>query len=162
MAERLKTILAVFARGLGFVLLALLALATFAYSSGVVRVYVLEKKPGGDRINLFVPAILVPVALKFMPAEDRRRTASELGPYLPALKAATEELARCPDAVLVQVEGPREHVSIRKLGRSLVIDVDSSDEIVHVSFPLKMVTSILAEFEDATPLAARRAALQPE
>lgn len=159
MAERLKTVFAVFAKGLGLVVLALVALASFAYSSGVLRVYVLEKKPGGDRINLFVPAVLVPVALKLMPAEDRRRTASELGPYLPALKAATEELARCPDAILVEVEGPTEHVSIRKLGRSLVIDVDSSDEIVHVSFPLKMVTSILREFEDAAPLAAQRATL---
>ncbi len=159
MVESLKSALAVFAKGLGVVLLALLSLAVFAYSSGVVRVYVLEKKPGGDRINLFVPAILVPVALKFMPAQDRRRTAAELEPYLPALMAATDELARCPDAVLVEVKGPREHVSIRKLGRSLVIDVDSSDEIVHVSFPLKMVTSVLAEFERAAPLASQRAAL---
>jgi hypothetical protein len=118
-----------------------------AFSAGTVRVRVLEKKPGGENVNLVLPALAVPVGLKLMPDEARRDAAAQVGPWAPALEALSQELARTPDFVLVEVNNPREHVLIRKQGRSLLIDVDNQDETVHVSFPIRLMASVASEFD---------------
>ena len=125
--------------------------AALIYDGGAVRIRVHEKKPEGTNIHLLVPAIAVPAALRLAPEKDLRKASEEIRPYLPAIKIAAEELAKCPDGPLVQVTSPRERVSIVKSGESLVIDVDSPDETVHVSFPLKMVHSIARRFEAVGP-----------
>jgi hypothetical protein len=56
---------------------------------------------------------------------------------LPTIQAANDELLRCPDGVLVQVDDSHEHVKIAKVNGALVIDVDDQSETVHVSVPLR-------------------------
>jgi len=119
------------------------------YDAGAIRVQVREKGPGGENIHLLVPAVAVPVALKFVPDDKLREAAREMRPWLPAIKVAAEELARCPDGPFVEVTSAQEKVSITKRGGSLVIDVDNQGETVHVSFPLRILPSIVREFETA-------------
>lgn len=152
MREQLKRAVAVVATAVLLLVGTAVVAGAVAFSAGAVHVYVLEKKPGGDHVNLLLPAALVPLGLRFMPAAERQRAARRLEPWLPALQAASRELARAPDFVLVEVERPRERVRIRKLGGSLLVDVDSEQETVRLSFPLKLITRVAGEFENSLPL----------
>jgi hypothetical protein len=119
-----------------------------AFSAGSVRVYVLEKRAGGDRVNLLVPARLVPLGLKFLPHRERERVGARLRPWLLALKAASLELARSADCQLLAIDSAQERVRVSKRGGSLVIDVDSASENVHLSVPLTVLARVAAEFEN--------------
>ena len=125
--------------------------AIVIYDAGAVRIRVHEKKADGENIHLIVPAAAVPLAMRFAPQKDLRKASEDVRPYLPAIKIAAEELAKCPDGPLVQVTSSKERVSIAKQGDSLAIDVDSDNETVHVSFPLKMVHSVAERLEAAGP-----------
>lgn len=62
---------------------------------------------------------------------------------------AAQELAKCPDTVLVEVKDGREHVRVEKRGGRLLVDVDSPREEVHISLPLRTVVSVIREIESA-------------
>lgn len=111
----------------------------FVYSVGAVRVNVREKARDGEHIRLTVPAIVVPVGAMLVPKQKLRDIARDLQPWLPAIEAASEELRRCPDGPLVEVDSPHEHARIVKRGDSLVIDVDDAGETVHISCPLAVL-----------------------
>lgn len=160
MAARFKSVLVVLAGGVALLVGTLVAAGVLAAGTGLVRIYVLEKKPGGDHVNLMIPAALVPLGMKLLPAKERQRAAAQLEPWLPAIEAASRQLARVPDAVLVEVESRDERVSIRKLGGALVIDVDSPQESVHLSVPLKLFAAVASEFQAALPVAVSAAALE--
>jgi hypothetical protein len=121
------------------------------YDAGAVRIRVQEKKPGGENTRLVIPAAAVPVALRFVSDEKLREQAEKLREFLPALEIAARELARQPDFTLIEVRNPREHVRISKRADSLVIDVDSDRETVHVSFPLKLAVAVARRLEAAGP-----------
>jgi len=135
---------------LGLLGVSVLAGAGVVYQYGAVTVYVEEKKPGGERVRLWVPGVLAPVALKLVPAEELRLP-PEARQWMPALRAASEELERVEDFTLVDVQDGREHVRIEKRDGALVIDVVSEDETVHVSVPLRVVVSVARELESASP-----------
>jgi hypothetical protein len=136
------------AGGVGTLLLgAALAGGALVYDMGGVWVSVKAKKPGGENIRLVVPAAAGPVALWLAPKKDIRKAAKDARPWLPAIKAAAEELRNCPDGPLVEVTNPNEKVHIAKQGGALVIDVDDPNETVHVSVPLKMVGVMAAQLE---------------
>lgn len=109
------------------------------YEAGAVKVEIFEKSRGGHHIWLAVPAVLVPIGVKLVPKEKLRDATRELQPWLPAIRAASEELQRCPDGSLVEVDDRKEQVRIAKRGGALYIDVDSDTETVHLSFPLGVV-----------------------
>jgi hypothetical protein len=121
--------------------------AVVTYNAGAVRVSVDEKRPKGDHVHLFVPAIVVPMALGFVPAKHFNVHDKNVQQWLPTLRAVSEELDRCPDATLVEVTSPSEHVKISKRGNSLYIDVDDSGETVHVSFPVGVVQTVVNKLE---------------
>ena len=123
----------------------------FVYDMGVVRVSVQSKKPDGEHIRLIVPAVAAPIAMQFAPKRELQKAIEEAGPYLPAIKIALEELAKCPDGPFVQVTNRHEKVNIAKQGDALVIDVDDEGETVHVSVPLKAVGVIVAQLESIPP-----------
>ncbi|HUU14550.1 MAG TPA: hypothetical protein VM182_12735 [Terriglobia bacterium] len=135
----------------GVVLGSFLLGAVVIYDAGAVRIRVHEKKTDGENIRLIVPAAVVPLAMRLAPDKDLRKASKDVQPYLPALKIAAEELAKCPDGPLVQVTSSKERVSIVKRGGSLEIDVDSPEETVHISFPLKMVHSVARRLEAVGP-----------
>jgi hypothetical protein len=116
-----------------------------AYSEGAVMVSVRERKPEGTRIWLPVPALLVEIGMRFVPAEQLRDASAQIRPWLPAIRAASTELERCPDATLVAVESRTEQVQVSKRGDSMQIDVQNEEETVHVSVPVEFVNSMAEE-----------------
>jgi hypothetical protein len=125
----------------------LTAIVAVAYSMGTVTVSVHEKKPGGARVYVPVPAVVIPVVMRLAPAEDLADAAAQVRPWLPAIKVASEELTRCPDTTLVEAISPAEQVTITKAGDSMVVDVDSAEERVHVSVPLEAAYMVASQLE---------------
>jgi hypothetical protein len=141
-----------FFRALGRILLVMagffLVGVALLYSQGAVSVYVHEKQPGGHTIWVPVPALAVTQGIRFVPQKDLGNGTRELRPYLPAIRIATEELARCPDTRFVEVQDADDHVVISKQGNLLLIDVDSSDATVHVSFPIDLVPAVAEQLNN--------------
>jgi hypothetical protein len=124
-----------------------LVLAGIVADAGFIGVRVHEKKPDGTNLRLYVPAVLVPLGVRLVPERELARGMSRAREFLPAMRIAAEELERIPDGLLVEVSSPREHVLIVKSGGSLVVDVDSDRETVHVSVPLQMVRNLARDLE---------------
>jgi len=151
------------AGGVGVLVLgAALAGGALVYDMGSIWISVRAKQTGGESIRLVVPAAAGPVALWLAPKKHVREAAKEARPWLPAIKAAAEELRNCPDGPLVEVTNPHEKVHITKQGGALVIDVDDPNETVHVSVPLKMVGVIAAQLEAMPEPERGKAASEPE
>lgn len=129
----------------------MVAVGAAVYQAGAVRVSVDEKTPDGHHIHLIAPAVAVPIGMRFVPDHALRHASSRLRPFLPAIEIAVTELEKYRDFTLVEVEDARDHVKIRKLGQTMVIDVDSNDATVHVSFPLRSVMSALHRIEAMPP-----------
>src|SRR5205809_43752 len=123
---------------------AVLLTGLVAYSEGAVMVYVQEKKPEGHRLWVPVPALLVDLGVRFAPDERPRDALRDLQPWLPAIEAASRELKRCPDGLLVEVQDRTDHVTVSKGGDVLRVDVDSETDTVHVSVPISLIESVAA------------------
>ena len=136
-------VLKVFA-GLTICGLLLFTLAGAAFiSAGTVYVSVHQKGADGINLSIPLPVNLAHIALSLIPDEDLADARAELEPWLPLVDAVLSELARCPDGPLVEVEGPDETVTIVKQGRKLIVDVETRDESVHVSIPIRGIARLI-------------------
>ena len=135
---------------LGGTLGVLLVSGVIVYNEGAVRVDVVEKAHNGEHIHLVAPAAILPVAAWLVPRNKLNDARTKLGPWLPTLTVASKELARCPNGPLVEVDSNREHVRIYTQDRSLVVNVDSEGETVHVSFPLAAAADTLSQIARGT------------
>lgn len=133
--------------------------AVVVYRDGLIDVNVQEKEAGGSYVHLMVPTTLVRVALAFVPFDDRMRPGPEARPYWPVIEAACAGIARSPDGVFVQVDGPDEHVTIEKRGGSLVVDVDDTDAKVRVSIPVRAVEYVVRRMRPSSPVWGPRATI---
>ncbi len=144
-----------FWRIVGLTLLALVAmlalLVTLAYAAGTVDVKVHEKQANGTRLHLILPAGLITWGVRLAPASELSKAGKEVRPWLPAIRVASRELARCPDATLVDVRDRNETVRIAKRGGYLVIDVDDAEDTVHVSLPLSTVAAVADALQPTGP-----------
>jgi len=125
----------------------------FLVQQGTVRVSVDEHRANGRHVHLLVPAALVPMGMRFVPEENLLDAARQARPFLPTIRVASAELARLPDCDLVEVQDVNKYVKITKRGGSLVIDVQSPEETVHVSFPLRLTDRVAAQLESVGPSA---------
>jgi hypothetical protein len=116
---------------------------------GIIEVNVVEKQPESHHIFVVAPAMLVPIATHFIPREKLGEASQQLRPYMPTIRAALDQLRDSDDFILVDVKEPDEHVEIQKLGGSLVIDVKDRDETVHVSTPVRAISSTLEQLADS-------------
>ncbi len=135
-----------------FGLLGTAALAgTYMVHEGAVRVSVDKREPGGRHLHLIVPAALLPAGMYLVPDQQLRAATAGMRPWLPAVRIASEQLARLPDAELVEVRQPGQHVHIAKRGALLVVDVESLRETVHISFPLKTTSQVARRLQELDP-----------
>jgi hypothetical protein len=117
-------------------------------SEGLVTVRVRQREPDAHNIFVVAPAMLVPLGMKIVPRDSLRRDAAEIRPYLPMIRAAADELAKCPDVTLVDVSDHEDHVRVAKHWGAIVVDVDEPGHTVHVSVPIRAVQSTLRELAD--------------
>lgn len=122
---------------------------TMLCSEGFMAIKVHEKRANGTNISLVLPAAIVPATLAVIPNNHLAQASEQLQPYMPLFDAALPALEECPDGVLVEVTDPHEHVLITKEGGSVNVDVNDSEEIVHVSIPLRAALSTLHEIAES-------------
>ncbi|MGH9718506.1 MAG: hypothetical protein ACRD4R_17495 [Candidatus Acidiferrales bacterium] len=122
-----------------------LASAGVLCSEGFVRVKVIEKEAQGHHISVIAPAILAPIAVHLAPRRDLAQDAQEIQPYMPVIRAAVAALSDSNDMVFVEVKEPGEHVQVSKSGGSVVVDVDNAAETVHVSAPIRAISSTIEQ-----------------
>jgi hypothetical protein len=127
-----------------------LAGASVLCSEGLVHVKVIEKQPQGVHINVIAPAMLAPIAVRLAPQRDLTQAARQVQPYMPVIRAALDGLRDSEDVVLVDVTEPGEHVEVAKSGGSIVVDVDDEGETVHVSTPVRAISSTVEQLAAAT------------
>ena len=119
--------------------------AVIVCNEGAVRVDVREKTSDGHHVHLILPAAIAPVAAFMIPRAKLQDARDKIRPWLPAIRAASVELARCADGPLVEVDSHHEHVRIFKLHGSIYIDVDTDEDTVHVSFPLEAAADTVSQ-----------------
>ena len=123
----------------------------YVVHEGAIRIQVDQQSAEGSHLHLLVPAALVPAAMMFVPEATVREAATRARPWLPAVRAASEGLARQPDCDLLEVRSAYEHVHIAKRGALLVMEVESPREIVHVSVPLRTINGVAHRLESWIP-----------
>lgn len=119
-----------------------------ASSEGFIHVSVHEKQTNGTHVSLIVPAMIVPLAIKFVPREHLREASQNMQQFMPVVDAAISGLADCPDGPLVEVVDEDSHVTVVKLGGSIVVDADDPDETVHVAVPLRATKAAIDEIAE--------------
>jgi hypothetical protein len=96
--------------------------------------------------------MLVPIGMHFAPRRDLSHAAAEIKPWLPTIRVALEQLRDTDDVTLVEVREPGEHVRVAKEGGSIVVDVeDHDDNTVHVSTPIRAISSTIEQLAAASP-----------
>jgi hypothetical protein len=121
------------------------------FSEGVVNVRVVEKEPQGVHIHMIAPAMLAPIAVYLVPRRALGNAAGQIQRNLPAIRAALDGLRDSDDVVLVEVKEPGEHVEVAMSNGSIVVDVDDADETVHVSAPIRAISSTVDQLADDGP-----------
>lgn len=136
----------------GSLLLVAAPVASGMVEPGITSVRVHDKQ---EDFHLYipVPAAMIQAGLSVASAAG---AFDEIGPmpeqaraWMPMARAAVEALAEAPDAVLVEVESPDEHVRITKDGSRLLIQVRSPEADVDVAVPARLATRIFDVLEHA-------------
>jgi len=122
-------------------------------SEGLVRVEVVQKAPESHHIYVVAPALLVPVGLHFAPRENLAEASREIRLWLPTIRAALDTLGESDDITLVEVRQPGEEVHVAKFGGSFVVDFHDTENEVHVSMPIRAISSAIEELAAAEPSA---------
>jgi len=118
---------------------------------GMIEVKVVERAPEVHHVYVIAPAMLVPIGMHFTPRRDLSHASAEIKPWLPTIRAALEQLRDTDDVTLVEVREPGEHVRVAKEGGSIVVDVEDHDETVHVSTPIRAISSTIEQLAAAGP-----------
>jgi hypothetical protein len=95
----------------------------------------------GLHIHVMAPAMLAPTAVHLAPQRAGAQAARQIQPSMPAIRAALEGLRDSDDVVLVDVKKPGQRVEVEKSGGSIIVDVDDASETVHVSAPIRAISS---------------------
>jgi len=123
--------------------------AAIVSSDGFIHIKVNEKRTNGTHLSLIVPAMIAPVAVRFVPDKDLAQASARVRQYLPVIDAAISGLRDCPDVTLVDVTDGESHVTVVKAGDSIVVDANDPQETVHVAVPLGAAQSTIDEIAAA-------------
>ena len=119
-------------------------------SEGMIEVNVVERQPEAHHVYVLAPAAAVPMAVHFIPSHEFGHASAELQPWMPTIRAALDQLREVDDVTLVDVTEPGQHVVVTKKGGSVVVDVNDRDETVHVSAPIRAISSTIEQVAAAS------------
>jgi hypothetical protein len=125
--------------------------AIYTFREGVIRVDVDEYRAGGSHVHLWVPAAVVPIALRCTPRDHLQVAAENIKPWIPTIRQLAKELEKYPEANLVEVVDGDDHVQIRTHAGKLQIDVHEPGESVHVAFPISTLEEISGQLTENIP-----------
>ncbi|MGH9714379.1 MAG: hypothetical protein ACRD5M_13865 [Candidatus Acidiferrales bacterium] len=132
-----------------------LAGAGLLCSQGLVEVNVVEKHAQGHHVHVIAPALLLTIGTHFAPRDNMAEASAEIQPWLPTIRATFAELRECDDIAFVEVKEPGQQVRVAKSGGSIVVDVEREDESVHVSAPIRAMSSAFEELGAVPPANGR-------
>ncbi|HXX17304.1 MAG TPA: hypothetical protein VEJ47_20550 [Candidatus Eremiobacteraceae bacterium] len=136
------------ALGLG----ATVALAgAYVFHEGVIRVDVDENSVGGSHVHVWLPATAVPVGLRVVPSRNLEHAAAQARPYLPVLRELSKELRKYPNADLVDVRNPGEHVRVSVHDGKIYVDAVCDTQDIHVSVPVETLGDVADRLESIAP-----------
>jgi hypothetical protein len=124
-------------------------------SEGMIQVNVVEKRPEGHHLHILAPALLLPIGLHFAPRERIAEASTEIQPWLPTIRATLAQLRDCDDFAFVEVKEPGQQVRVTKSGGSLVVDLNNEQESVHISAPVRAMSSAVEELAASAPVRER-------
>jgi len=128
------------------------ALATVVVmKDGLIEVNVQEHHKGGDHVHLYVPATVATWGVHLAPEEKLREHLQSHREDLGVARAVLIGLEKLPDASLVQVDSPKEHVNVQLRNGNLVVDVEDPGETVHVSMPVRAARKVVEDLETDAP-----------
>lgn len=129
-----------------------LALAgVYVFHEGVIRVDVDEQHAGGSHVHVFVPATVVPIALRVAPRHHLEDAAAKASPYLPVLREVAKELKKYPNAELVDVRDGHQHVHVSVHDSKIYVDAVDESENIHVSVPVETISDVADRLESLAP-----------
>src|SRR5215470_3936936 len=111
----------------------------YTFHQGVIRVDVDEFREGGSHVHMWVPAAVVPMALRFVPEQQLGRASMEVREGVPIARTIFQELRNYPNTVFVEVTDGDQHVRIATESGRLAIDVSEPQESVHLRVPVSTV-----------------------
>jgi hypothetical protein len=120
-------------------------------SDGMIEVKVVERQPEVHHVYVIAPAMLVPIGMHFAPQRELSHAAAQIQPWMPTIRAALDQLREIDDVTLVEVKEPGEHVRVAKQGGSIVVDVEEKDDTVHVSTPIRAISSTIEQLAASAP-----------
>ena len=132
-----------------------LAGAGIICSEGMISVNVETRSPEKHHVFVVAPAMLVPIAMHFIPKEHLADHTQEIQPWLPTIRASLDAVSEADDITFVEVKEPGQKVRVAKSGVSIVVDVNDNDETVHVSTPIRAMSSAIEELAAASPALTR-------
>src|ERR1700719_1780477 len=132
-----------------------LAGAGIICSEGMISVNVETRQPEKHHVFVVAPAMLVPIAMHFVPKDRLGEQAREIQPWMSTIRAALDALGESDDITFVEVTEPDQKVRVAKSGGSIVVDVNDNDETVHVSTPIRAMSSAIEELAAASPAPTR-------
>jgi hypothetical protein len=125
----------------------------YTFRQGVIRVDVDEHREGGSHVHFWVPAAVIPAVLHFAPKHHIVQAAEKAREALPIARTLIHELEKYPNADFVDVQDGDDHVQIRTRNGKLQIDVNESNDTVHVLVPLSTLEDVSVQIENQIPAA---------
>ena len=123
----------------------------YVFHEGVIRVDVDENVANGSHVHVWVPATVVPIGLRVVPIHNLQKAAEQARPFLPALREIAKELEKYPNAELVEVRDPEQHVRVSVHSGRVYVDAVTDTENVHVAVPVQTISDVADRLEDVAP-----------
>jgi hypothetical protein len=136
---------------IGKILLGMTLTTAVVMKDGIVEVNVQEKQAHGSHVHLYVPATVATWGVHLAPEERLREHLRHSREHLAIAEVALRELENAPDALLVEVESPTEHVRVQTRLGSFLVDVDDPGETVHVAVPIRAARKVIEELKADSP-----------
>jgi hypothetical protein len=126
--------------------------AGWVFHEGVIRVDVDEARPGGSHVHFWLPATTVSAGMHLAPRHCLQQAAGQSRPFLPVIREVAKELAKYPNAELLDVHDKSNHVRMVVRNGRLYLDAVTEDgDNVHISFPAETLRDVADGLEDAAP-----------
>ena len=115
--------------------------ATVAVFDGGVALVEVEN----DDVDLVIPVPmgLLNMGLTLAPYLTGEPIVPDMSEHRDFLRLVAEQLRQLPDATFIEAKDDGERVTISRRGGHFIIDVDSTDDRVHVSLPVEATARLL-------------------
>jgi hypothetical protein len=122
----------------------------YTFHQGVIRIDVDEFREGGSHVHMWVPAVVVPMALHLVPKHHLNHGSLEAREAMPIVRTMFHELRNYPNTLFVEVSEGDQHVRVATEHGALAIDVtEKGQEDVHLRVPISTVEDVFAQLEKA-------------